>query len=73
MVGKYLKKKTQLKIKPLNLMFNFLIKKHKLRLTKWQRKFRISKYKLFWIGFGEGLFLGFLISFFSFIIKSSLS
>ena len=44
-------------------MIKFLILKHKLRLKNWQKKLKISNYKIFWMGFGEGLVFGFIFSY----------
>ena len=51
-------------------MIKFLISKHKLRLKIWQKKLKISNYKIFWIGFGEGLVIGFILSYLIFFLKS---
>ena len=51
-------------------MIKFLILKHKLRLKNWQRKFQISNYKVFWMGFGEGLVMGFILSYLIVFLKN---
>ena len=51
-------------------MIKFLILKHKLRLKIWQKKFKISNYKIFWMGFGEGLLIGFILSYLIVFLKN---
>ena len=44
------------------LIYLMFIKKHQKRVKIWKKKFKINNYQLFWMGFGEGLLLGILIS-----------
>ena len=40
------------------MIFRRLIKKHKNRVFTLQKKFGISEYQVFWMGFGEGILIG---------------